>query len=105
MVATISKFDTAVGRLYPVAAGVGTSGGVCWPCPSTARLAHSASAESRASCTGKMLSAEQDYGFKAGTVYNLESSEFIRKGEGLSGAHNEYRRPEVAHAIWQAALV
>ena len=37
-------------------------------------------------------------------VYNLESSRYIREGGGLSGAHNDIARPEVAHAVWQAAL-
>ena len=51
-----------------------------------------------------MLPATGAYGFAAKTVYNLESSEFIRNGDGPSGAHSDIAGPEVAHAIWQAAL-
>jgi hypothetical protein len=54
--------------------------------------------------TGKMLSANQDYGFEASKVYNLDSSQFIRNGGGFSGAHNDISGPEVAHAILQAAI-
>ena len=37
--------------------------------------------------------------FEAGKVYNLESSRFIARGGGLSGAHSDIDGPEVAHAI------
>jgi len=38
-------------------------------------------------------------------VYNIESSEFIAKMERASGAHSDIDGPEVAHALWQAALL
>jgi hypothetical protein len=34
----------------------------------------------------------------------LESSEFICKGGGVTGAHSDISGPEVANAIWQAGL-
>ena len=52
-----------------------------------------------------MLDKEGDYGFASGKVYNLESSKYIAKKEGASGAHSDIAVPQVAHAIWQAALV
>ena len=52
-----------------------------------------------------MLEKAGNYGFQAGKIYNLESSRYIAKGQGLSGAHSDIDGPEVAHAIWQAALV
>ena len=105
VVTTRSRFDTAVGRFYPLAAqwfgprdfgvelpehgGIGAwgiqgldSGVVDQP----------------------MLPATDPYGFAPKTVYNLECSEFIRDGDGPSGAHSDIAGPEVAHAIWQAAL-
>jgi hypothetical protein len=104
MVATISKFDTAVGRLYPAAAGV--AGQVAFAgLPKYGAIGAFGICEVEGLGTGKMLSANQDYGFEARRVYNLESSQFIRRGGGLSGAHNDISGPEVAHAIWQAALV
>ena len=39
-----------------------------------------------------------------GKVYNLESSQYIRHGDGASGAHSDITGPEVAHAIWEAAF-
>ena len=35
----------------------------------------------------------------------LESSQFIARKEGASGAHSDIDGPQVAHAMWQAALV
>jgi hypothetical protein len=52
-----------------------------------------------------LRSADQPYEFQRGTIYNLESSDFIRHGSGASGAHSDIDGPEVAHAVWQAALV
>jgi hypothetical protein len=103
MVATISKFDTAVGRLYPAAAGV--AGQLAFAgLPKYGAIGAFGICGVEGLGTGKMLAANQDYGFEARRVYNLESSQFIRKGGGLSGAHSDICGPEVAHAIWQAAL-
>jgi hypothetical protein len=52
-----------------------------------------------------LLPADGTYDFKPDTITNLESSQFIAKGGGASGAHSDIDGPEVAHAIWQAALV
>jgi hypothetical protein len=52
-----------------------------------------------------MLDENGLYGFEAGKVYNLEASRFIAKGGGISGAHSDIDGPQVAHALWQAALV
>jgi hypothetical protein len=52
----------------------------------------------------ELLNPDADYALKAGTVYNFESSRFIREGGGISGAHSDIAHPEVANAVWQAAL-
>jgi len=44
------------------------------------------------------------YDFKPGAIYNLESSSYIKKMDGASGAHNDIDGPQVAHALWQAAM-
>jgi hypothetical protein len=103
IVATISKFDAAVGRLYPAAAGVALQVAFAG-LPKYGAIGAFGICGVEGVSFGKMLSVNQDYGFKAGGVYNLESSQFICKGGGLSGAHNDISGPEVAHAIWQAAL-
>ena len=50
-----------------------------------------------------MLNETGDYRFE-NKIYNLESSEFIKKMDGASGAHSDIDGPQVAHALWQAAL-
>lgn len=103
MVATTSKFDTAVGRLYPAAAGV--AGQVAFAgLPKYGAIGAFGICGVEGAGIVKMLPAHQDYGFKPRKVYNLESSQFIRKGGGLSGAHSDICGPEIAHAIWQASL-
>ena len=103
---TRSRFDTAVGRLYPIAAGIArqvdfapgefpTYGGVG---------AFGARGLATGVEDGPMLAANGTYTFKPGTIFNLESSQFIAKGGGASGAHSDIDGPEVAHALWQAAL-
>jgi len=58
----------------------------------------------------KMLPANEPYSFEAGKIYNLESSAFIRDDQAgllkrnIVGAHSDFDKPEVAHAIWSAAL-
>jgi hypothetical protein len=51
-----------------------------------------------------MLAANGEYGFLPAKIYNLEASQFICQGSGLSGAHSDIAGPEVAHAIWHAAF-
>jgi len=51
-----------------------------------------------------MKPVSQPYNFKPGRIYNLESSNVIKNGGGFSGAHSDIAHPEVAHALWQAAL-
>ncbi len=106
VVTTRSRFDSAVGFFYPLGAcavgeiilaaedyppygGIGAFG-----------IRGIGGAEDR-----PMLPASSSYSFQPGQVYNLEASEFIKKGEGPSGAHCDIVHPEVAHAFWQAALV
>lgn len=51
-----------------------------------------------------MLSTDGKYVFESSKIYNLEASQYICKMDGSSGAHSDIAGPEVAHAIWQAAL-
>ncbi len=106
IITTQSVHDTAVGKLYPLAAGAARqvvfapgelpkygalgSYGVRGPGPEI---------EDR-----EMLAVKDSYRFAPGKVYNLESSQFICEGSGASGAHSDIAKPEVAHAVWEAAL-
>jgi hypothetical protein len=106
IVTTRSSFDTAVGSLYPKAAGlkrqlvlgdekfpkyggIGTFG--------IQGLGNSAT-------DVRIGPATTRYGFTGGRVYNVEASGIIKTGGGFSGAHSDIAHPEVAHIVWEAAL-
>jgi hypothetical protein len=50
-----------------------------------------------------MKPLEEPYCLRHGKIYNLDASHVICHGGGLSGAHCDISRPEVAHALWAAA--
>jgi hypothetical protein len=104
MVATTSTFDSAVGIIYPAAAGVAGQASFAG-LPKYGAIGTFGICGVDGAIAGRMVRADQDYEFAAGKVYNLESSEFICHGAGPGGAHGDITGPEVAHAIWQAALV
>lgn len=106
IVTTRSEYDTAVGSLYPLAAGVARQvdfapgafpkyGGV-----GTFGL------------RGGGLEIEdldvQDvnfvYNFRRGRIYNVDCSHVIREGAPPAGAHSDIAKPEVGHLVWAAAL-
>jgi len=107
IITTQSDYDFAVGRFYPMAAGVrrqvdfapgelpkyGALGtfGACGPGIDAVDL--------------KLLALDGIYRFEAGKIYNLDGSQYICdvRGGGLSGAHSDIAKPEVAHAVWSAA--
>jgi hypothetical protein len=106
IVTTQTVFDTAVGRFYPLGAGIARQV-VFAPneYPKYGALgAFGARGPGIESVDMKMLPASLDYSFQGGRIYNLESSQFINQGGGAAGAHNDIAKPEVAHAIWQAAM-
>jgi hypothetical protein len=107
LVTTQSRFDTAVGRLYPMASHI--SGEAAFDLAELPKYGAVGTfgLQGLADGVGKdmpMLPADGEYEFRPGGIYNLEGSRFISKMEGSSGAHNDIAGPEVAHAIWQAAL-
>ena len=106
VVTTRSRFDTAVGRWYPLGAGAARQydlapgdlpryGGV-----GTFGL----QGPGLDLVQQDMGPVEQRYEFAAGRVYNLEGSGFIKQGGGSSGAHSDIDNPEVGHVVWEAAL-
>jgi hypothetical protein len=50
-----------------------------------------------------MHPADRRYEFQPGRIYNLQSSHVIREGGPPSGAHGDFLKPEVGHAVWEAA--
>lgn len=105
IITTQSKYDTAVGKLYPWAAGV--AGPASYE---TKLMKYGALGAFGARGDGVNASdiplAEFDapYRFEKGKIYNVECSSIIRHGAGLSGAHNDIDHPEVAHLVWEAML-
>lgn len=106
IVTTQSSRDTAVGSLYPAAAGVARQvafvpgelpkyGGV-----GTFGLRGEGLDIVDLTVQGK----DAAYGFQPGRIYNIECSSVIREGSPPSGAHSDIARPEVAHLVWAAAL-
>ena len=104
IVTTQSKHDTAVGKLYPIAAGIARQ--VNFPAGNLPKYGGIGSFGLQGpgltlhdvSCEG----TSHAYGFERGHVYNLECTNVINQGGGASGAHSDIAKPEVAHAMWEA---
>ncbi|MEH1819147.1 MAG: hypothetical protein V7L31_08730 [Nostoc sp.] len=108
IVTTQTELDAALGKMYPLAAGIrhqivfetvelpkfGALGtfGVRGPGLEIVNM--------------KMLSVNEAYPFTTGKIYNLDSTQYIcDTHDGIFvGAHNDIAKPEVAHAVWQAVL-
>jgi hypothetical protein len=105
MITTQSQLDSAVGRFYPIGAGIARQVAMPATFPKYGGVgSFGAQGPGLTIVDMKMLPKTDDYHFEAKTIYNLESSDFINEGGGASGAHSDIAKPEVAHAIWQAAL-
>jgi hypothetical protein len=105
IITTKSRHDTAVGVLYPAAVGLVQEADFADKLPKYGGIGSFGIQGTTVAVDRDMLDKEGDYGFASGKVYNLESSKYIAKKEGAAGAHSDIAGPQVAHAIWQAALV
>jgi hypothetical protein len=104
IVTTRSSHDTAVGRFYPIGAQIKKQLVLGNDFPAYGGIGSfgiQGIAEIRDQPMGD---ASYRYGFRPGTIYNLEASSVIRNGGGASGAHSDIAHPEVAHAFWSAVL-
>ncbi|TDV07180.1 CHAT domain-containing protein [Paraburkholderia caballeronis] len=105
IVTTRSKYDTAVGRFYPLGAAVkdqyllGEGGFPKYGGVGAFGLQGVGHAVDQA-----IAASGAPYEFGAARVVNLEASDVIRNGDGPAGAHSDIAHPEVAHAFWSAAL-
>jgi hypothetical protein len=105
IVTTRSTYDSAVRKLYPKAAGLAGQLVLDEELPKFGGVGtFGAQGLGDVAADLVMQSADFAYGFKKKHVYNLEASGIIKHGEGFSGAHSDIAHPEVAHAMWQAAL-
>jgi hypothetical protein len=113
VITTQSLHDLAVAVYYPAAVGLvgeaafgaGAGGGAAIPLPKFGGVGTFGIQGATGANAISMLDERGDYAFKPGKLYNIESSQFIRKMAGASGAHSDIDGPQVAHALWQAALV
>lgn len=103
LITTSSRHDTAIGVIYPVAAGLSGQVDFAAVLPRFGGIGAYGLQGLGGVDAIKMLPQTGDYGFVPGGIYNMESSEFICKRNGASGAHSDIDGPQVAHAIWQAA--
>jgi len=104
---TQSEHDTAVGFFYPIAAGARRQ--IAYAAPQLPKYGalgtYGARGPGLQVVDLGMLPVTGDYGFRAGAVYNIDATEYICDGRGMSGAHNDIAKPQIAHAIWQAVQV
>lgn len=102
-VATRSDSDMAVGKLYPWAAGVAGQVAYMFP-PLYAAIGALGICGIPTVHNITLLSGAGAYAFVPAHIYNVNSSNFICHGDGISGSHSDIAGPEVAHLLWQAAL-
>lgn len=105
IVTTRSRFDTAVGKLYPTAVTLKDQYVLADELPKFGGIGtFGAQGLGAVAVDREMGPANTDYGFQNGRVYNLDANGVIKNGGGFSGAHSDIAHPEVAHVLWQAAL-
>jgi len=105
IVTTQSEYDRAVGLFYKLGAGLAGQTSFAGQLPDIGGLgAFGIQGVDQIAEGVEMKPVSEPYNFQPGRIYNLESSEIIRNGGGVSGAHSDIAHPEVAHALWQAAL-
>jgi hypothetical protein len=104
IVTTQSEHDTAVGRWYPLAAGA--AGQVTYApgeLPKYGAVGTFGLRGLEAIVDQVMGPADVGYRFRPAAISNLESSTVICHAGGFSGPHSDICRPQVAHAVWEAA--
>lgn len=106
IITTRSRYDTAVGKMYPIGAGIRRQIEFApGELPKYGGLGtFGAQGPGLELVEMEMLPLEQSYSFKPGLIYNLDGSSFICEMEGSGGAHNDIAKPEVAHAVWEATI-
>ncbi|MDP5017219.1 MAG: hypothetical protein NWQ43_07950, partial [Dolichospermum sp.] len=115
IITTQSQQDTAVKNAYPAAGKLGMMGGqdinfdvttITYPGVGGIGV-YGIQGEELDITNMDMLSQTESYDFQSGKIYNLESTKYITvpKPDLFTGAHNAIDKPEVAHAVWSAALV
>jgi len=106
IVTTLSEHDSAVGFFYPLAAGVKFQVDFAVELPKYGAVGEFGIQGLDDIAEGLIMGKkDHQYNFKAGRIYNLESSGVIKEKALVVGAHSDIAHPEVAHAWWQAVMV
>jgi hypothetical protein len=105
---TQSELDYAVGRYYPLAAGV--AGQVIFNAPGSLPKYGAVGTYGIQGIDDRTIDLtvagiDHDYGFRPGMIYNIESTSVIKTLSGSGGAHCDIAHPEIAHSVWEAARV
>ncbi|MDF5707425.1 MAG: hypothetical protein PUP90_07005 [Nostoc sp. S4] len=122
IVTTQSQYDNAVKNAYPMAGTLGIFGGQDIDFDPNSENSQKTypgvggigrfgiQGDGLNICTKitSMQPLEKSYNFQAGKIYNLNSDDYIVVPPSLldlfMGAHNAIDKPEVAHAVWSAAI-
>jgi len=106
IITTRSEHDTAVGKIYPLAAGLaGPAAYDDLTLPKYGALgAFGARGEDIEFTDVTIGDIHHAYAFKPQTLYNLECSNVIKNGAGLSGAHNDIAHAQLGHVVWEAII-
>jgi pimeloyl-ACP methyl ester carboxylesterase len=106
IITTQSEHDAAVGRWYPLAAGVRRQVDYSGQLPRYGAVGtFGLCGLDKLARFESLRSASDGYDFQPGHVYNLESSAVIAADQGMFvGAHSDFIHPEVGHAVWSAVL-
>jgi hypothetical protein len=109
IITTQSEHDSAVCRMYPLAAwwgGTRVYGPKERSLPEYGAVGEFGLRGPSVHGTDLFVKrSDEPYEFRSGGIYNLECSLIICNGDGPSGAHSDICHPEIAHVIWQAAAV
>jgi hypothetical protein len=105
IVTTRSRYDSAVGTFYPRGAQLNQQYVLADELPKYGGIGtFGAQGLGTIAEDLRMGNETYDYQFAPKRVYNLEASHVIKEGGPPSGAHSDIAHPEVAHAMWSAAL-
>jgi hypothetical protein len=105
VITTQSRYDRAVGTWYPLAARAGSQVDFVAKMPKYGAVGAFGIQGQDLQPVNLPLGPETvTYPFESGRMYNLEASRYVCRGGGFSGAHSDICRPEVAHAVWSAAM-
>jgi hypothetical protein len=109
IVTTSSDSDNAVNWMYGLASGIVLSSVDFAPgdFPKYGAIgAHGIQGNGILTHDWEMGPIGYSYQFETGKIYNLDASKYIipPKHVGLEGSHNAIDKPEVAHAVWSAAM-